>query len=107
MSQENLEAAVAGMTSRLSDILKDLCICIEGKQTPKVQEETLARATKCVTSGTFGVPISLTEHDRLFSSFYSLRDVLGSVAKCDPQKIGCNDCRQSHSRASSRKCNVS
>nr|XP_016937850.2 gamma-tubulin complex component 3-like [Drosophila suzukii] len=63
MSQDNLEAAVAGMTSRLSDILSDLCICIEGKQPPKVQEETLARATKCVTSGTFGHPISLTEHE--------------------------------------------
>jgi len=70
MSQDNVEAAVAGMTSRLSDILSDLCICIEGKQTPKVQEETLSRATKCVTSGH---PISLTEHECVQKTMKILR----------------------------------
>ncbi|XP_037719344.1 gamma-tubulin complex component 3-like [Drosophila subpulchrella] len=63
MSQDNLGADVAGMSSKLADILSALCICIEGKQPPQVQEETLSRVTKCVTSGTFGHPISLTEHE--------------------------------------------
>jgi len=37
MSQENSGADVAGLTSRLADLLSDLCLTIEGKQPPQVQ----------------------------------------------------------------------
>ncbi|XP_016956200.1 gamma-tubulin complex component 3 [Drosophila biarmipes] len=65
MSKENLDSDVADLSSRLAHILSDLCICIEGKQPPHVQEETLARVTNWVKpiSGNFCNPMSFTENE--------------------------------------------
>ncbi|XP_016993088.2 gamma-tubulin complex component 3 [Drosophila takahashii] len=67
MSQDKLGADVAGMTSRLAEILSELCVCIEGKQPPEVHDETLARVAKCVSatsgSGPVGNSIPLTERE--------------------------------------------
>ncbi|KAH8368087.1 hypothetical protein KR084_006868 [Drosophila pseudotakahashii] len=57
MSQDKLGADVAGLTSRLAEILSELCICIEGKQPPDVHDETLARVAKCVSATSGSGPL--------------------------------------------------
>ncbi|XP_037724299.1 gamma-tubulin complex component 3 [Drosophila subpulchrella] len=75
MSQENSGADVAGLTSRLADLLSDLCLTIEGKQPPQVQDETLARVAKCLTPNTGSTynSIPLSEHECVQKTMKILR----------------------------------